>query len=394
MTTVTVSVSALQEALALCKKIDNRKSAFPLLRSVLLSGVDAPARLDCLRIRATDITSHLTVDVPALGSQHAEPFGILVDLATLAKLLGVGKRVKGATATLEISAAGLRVTVGSALPFSIPAAGNPSDFPALPPPGRNGAPKTAVWGQQYTDAQAFATTLEWVALAMSTDVSRQMLAAVRFSPDRTIVACDGNRLHIARSVGAVSTAVAAESLVPASVIPVLVAFAKMRNLARGGLGFTATFGATSAAFEAPYATLTTCLVESVFPPFEEAIPKESPHRFDGHPAALDDVVSMARTGGSRRLTLHAEDEGLNASAVDEEGHQIIKAPLALEKVRVDSTQASPVSFNPRYVQEALALPTKLRDSARMSLEFGGAESPLHISYPDDDREAVIMGIRI
>jgi DNA polymerase-3 subunit beta len=350
----------------------NRTDLFTVLRELarvaparphlpILAYAIATATNGTLTLRATDLDTHLTAELPCDGDLPPT----CLPLKPLAALAKPESRKDAGVVSIDLDGMVATVVVDGVTSklACLPA----EDFPAISPAEWTLA---GVWAEKPL-AEAIAHVLP----AASGDFTRPHLCCVALI-DGTAVTTDGHRLHAA-------------NLPAPTAEPILLPIPAATTLGRiltGGDSVVVVRADDRLKLRVRGYTLETKLVDAAFPPFEQVIPRQS---------AIHLTVDAARLGHAlRRLTALSPDRGVRVTVngaielgLDDPERGEAKVTIAaLENDHVGEDLV--IGVNPAYVLDALG-----KTKRPVHLALGGCLDPLLLTH-DDGRLAVVMPVRV
>jgi DNA polymerase-3 subunit beta len=371
-----VHVRALKRALGQLVKVAPRKSAHPILESILVR-----AEGTRLVLTATDLMNSHTIAIPADVRMEGS---MTLPAATFAKAVpttrdAVTLRIRPVGSSVVLSAqCGLATTI---------AAGSADDFPTIP-----SAPAVASW---TIGRDTLRTLLHQCSAVMSTDDTRPHLAAMlfRFQADElTTVATDGHRLHAAQRGCPGRTGLDGDILVRSSAVHALARMVFDRRAAREVMiaksGDTIAFWTrdSEAGLEE---TLVSRIVDAAFPAFAQVIPQRQPTRLEFDRAAtIPLLIPIARDGRGVRLAITTPDGGdtdlLSLTSTGGDTESTVQIP-----VKVFGQLPAQRGVSAKYLVDAL----QAHSDAAVRMHLDGALDP--IKFTDGcDGACVVMPMRI
>ena len=330
-----------------------KRSTIPILENIII----VPTK-EGVALTATDLTTEARVIVPANDA--------LVACLPARKLLEfVSSADRGAP--IEMSREGSMVRVMSASASIELPDRSVADFPKSM--GCDG--KTI----DVADPTTFVESLAWVARAVGHDVTRPQLIGVLFDEDR-LVATDGHRLHR----GTIKGLGCPRALVPASTV------AFVLRAMKNAESIQITVSDATVRFVSTTWTITTSMVNAIYPAYEQIIPKPGGAAFTMKVGARELGAGLKRAsgrGGDEPLTLRANGAIKLETCVDGVQRAATVSVLETTHEGLDHVQG----FNGRYFYDALG-----DDDATATLRFYDPESPVVVNA--GDRTAVVMPCRL
>lgn len=385
-----VDRKALVEILRLASKVSSGKNTIPVTHNLVLSS----PRQGALEIRATDIDTHLSVELPAAGAL-LNP--ILVS-----------------TQELLTAAAGAKTSVLCLTPFlpspaEVPASSAPArgklragdmvlglgdagEFPAWPETGAT-APKTGAPVQfTLSDGAAFQRALEHVLLAESTDRSRAGLCGTYFDAGK-LIAADGHRMHIALLPGSAV-------LGPASVPRLDLLVTMLHRLGPGSVEVAyhqadpvnrARFRYSGQPGECKVFARVDLLIslnENQFPDWRQIVPTSGSSSVIVSGRLLADALKGAVNVRAGQVKLLFSDDRIAVKTEDvDSGTEYKKDVPCTGKVSPDLR----VSYNPRYLLDALHYALGSGDDFSVTLQPRREGSPTMLMI--NDLTGLVMPMR-
>ncbi|MFM2445588.1 MAG: polymerase beta subunit [Pseudomonadota bacterium] len=368
--TASVEVADLRDALGAGVGVIARRNTIPILECVLLDVRDGR-----LALTATDLereTRVAGVSVDALGQDIAcaVPGALLHDI--------VRKLPQAGAATLALDAAHLTIAAGKSR-FAL-AVLEAADFPSTPW-ATDGA-------HTFEMASAdLAHLLDTCAPAMSAEETRYYLNGIYLAPSPggeflRAVATDGHRLMLAEVPLPAGAAGMAGVILPRASI------GHMRKLADGApVQLTVTPARVRIA--TGDVTLTSKLVDGIFPDYQRVIPAVDPAgtvvEVDAGEmtAALDRVGTVGESNAGVRLD--CAEGRVRLTMRDAIGHEAVD--------EVDASivgKAIEVGVNPRYLATALGA---FGSAARVLVHLNG-RAPLRLDADGTSTLAIVMPLRV
>lgn len=349
-----IAAGVLNRALKTLVTLVPKRSTLPVLENIIIVPTS-----DGVALTSTDLTTEARVAVPANDAFVAcLPARLLLEFVSSAD--------RGAPIEMSRDGSVVRVTSASAS-IELPDR-SAADFPK--PLGCDGP------GTDVTDPKAFVESLAWVARAVGHDATRPQLIGVLFDGDR-IVATDGHRLHR----GTINGLGCRRALVPASAVGLVLR--AMKNAE----SIHITVSDTTVRLISPTWTITTRMVDAIFPAYEQVIPKPDGAAFTMKVGARELGAGLKRASGRSSdtpLTLRANGAIKLETRVDEVQRAATVAVIETTHEGPDHVQG----FCGRYLSEALG-----DGDGTATLRFYEAESPVVIEV-GDRRLGVVMSCRL
>ena len=267
---------------------------------------------DALTMQATNLTTTISVRIPATVHKPADATGFALPGALLSEYVAAlpvapmtitdGKTRPSATVTCERYTSTL---VGA----------DTDDFPKLP--FLDAAPATAT-----VDADSLVAALRKVIGSASKDDNRPVLGGIYFEHGKkgtNIVSADGFRLSVAPCPGFDDPATPKEFkwIVPASVVKELIALLSRKNDTATRIEIRVATTGNQVQFNGVNWTLATRLVEGQFPDYTQIVPKTHTMRVtvERDPlTAAARAVALFAAGNSRVMRLTGQDDWLTLAA--------------------------------------------------------------------------------
>jgi DNA polymerase III subunit beta len=312
---ITTNGKQLLNALRSARRVADRKSAMPMLQSVLLTSGDG-----ALTVSATDLYLAITTQVPAVTADRVH---VAVDAAALHDRVAMLTDGDVCIAVDDAGSVTVRAAGGSR---RYRLSGIPGDeYPPLPAPDADAASVTV----QGADLHAL---ISGTVFSASEDESRSHLNSALLTIDADLmraVTTDGHRLTL-REVAATGNLTA---LVPFK------GWRELAKLAESTGSLTLTQHGASLYATAESVTLSVKLVDAQFPPWRDVVPQTTAVNVEVPRLALADalravaVAANDRTGGvaltfakgSLRLASESPEtgEGSDEIAVDYTGKKLV-----------------------------------------------------------------------
>jgi DNA polymerase-3 subunit beta len=352
-----IAAGVLSHALKILVRNVPKRSTLPMLENVLFEPVDGD-----VAITATDLTTQCTVVIPArdpiavcLSARSLLEFVASVDRDAEAKVALVG-------GILTVTTKGASVTLPSC-----PA----REFPA---------PIAHVTrAAKHVDRLELIDALDWVALAVGSDPTRPQLAGVLFEHDR-VIATDGHRLHAATVDGLASP----RALVPPEALALAVrASAGIKSVA-------ISFDKTSMQLTAGDFTITTRLIDQVFPTWQHVVPTSSTFTMAVESRVLEAgirrVATRKKVGTVPTITLRANGAIKLETSTDGVA-RMTDVPVVRSTHVGDADHVTGVSG--RFLSDAIT-----DVDGTVTLRFGGELDPIVVERDGEGEIAVVMPCRL
>ncbi len=312
----------LSEALATAgRAVSSRGGSLPVL-----AGLRLELQGDALSITGSDLDLTINVQLEVAGADD----GVIVIPSKLVS--DVVRSLSSGAVELEVKDSDAHISGGR------------SDFTLRTIPAEEFPKVTPVDGDGVTlEVGEFALALKQVVSAASTDDSRPILTGVLMTTEGAglrLVATDSYRLSVRDLPGTSILDDDQEVLVPSR------ALGELSRVLGDKETVTITLGEREASFSSGNVTLTTRLIEGVFPNYRGLIPSDHPNNLIVNRSELLDAVRRVRllAQESTPLRLAMSADGVELIAVTQdvgEAHESIEANYEGEDLTV--------AFNPEYL---------------------------------------------
>jgi DNA polymerase-3 subunit beta len=348
--TLTITQSALKNALAAVAAAVPAKATIPVLANLLIEATEAG-----VTITATNLDMAVIVTVQAQGDWVGAVTVPAKKFADFVRELGDGPVVLSVAKGRLTARQGKSTMVLNTLPAD--------EFPALPVIDGAGAWTIAGAALQGLIADT--------AFAAATDESRPILAGVlwQWSGDEMrMVATDGHRLarRIEPVAAGSATRTAGEMIVPPK------ALAQVKRLMRADTDVTVSTNGSFARFVQPGIAVITRLIEGPYPNYEQVIPKGATKLMTVDRAAFERVLrqmGVVASDQTRRMKLEVAGQTARFSVQTPDlGEADAEMTVAYEGEPIA------IGFNVGYLLEVLANMT----STQVVLSFSAPERAVTI----------------
>lgn len=313
---------ALSEALATAgRAVSSRGGSLPVL-----AGLRLELQGDALSITGSDLDLTINVQLDVAGTDD----GVIVIPSKLVS--DVVRSLSSGAVELEVQDSDAHISGGR------------SDFTLRTIPAEEFPKVTPVDGDGVTlEVGEFALALKQVVSAASTDDSRPILTGVLMTTEGAglrLVATDSYRLSVRDLPGTSILDDDQEVLVPSR------ALGELSRVLGDKETVTITLGEREASFSSGNVTLTTRLIEGVFPNYRGLIPSDHPNNLVVNRSELLDAVRRVRllAQESTPLRLAMSADGVELIAVTQdvgEAHESLEANYEGDDLTV--------AFNPEYL---------------------------------------------
>ncbi len=351
-----IAAGVLNHALKiLVRQVPNR-STLPMLENILFEPV-----IGGVALTATDLTTRCMVTIPA-----TDPIALCVPAKSLLEFVA-GLDRDAEVAVSLVGGISTVTTKGASVTLPCYPA---KDFPA--PIAHVATIVTHVDRVEVIDA------LDWVALAVGSDPTRPQLAGLLFEDGR-VVATDGHRLHAATVTGLASPR--------ALVSPDAVAL--IRRASAGSKNVAISFDGTTMQITVGAWTITTRLIDEVFPPWQQVVPKLSTFTMAVESNVLEAGIRRASGRKSRDVpTLTLRANGAIKLETSSDGvARTTDVPVVRSTHVGDADHV--IGVNGKFLSDAIA-----EAAGAVTLRFGGELDPIVVERNGSGEIAVVMPCRL